>query len=211
MSAQHIVNRRNRSSYTQQWNFHIQHRLTEDLIAEVGYVGNKGTHLTMFTNANTALPGPAPSNPRRPFPILGATSLMDNSASSSYEGLQAKLEKRFSKGLTFRANYAFGKVIDVGGAGFSNSSAPQDPNNVGGDRAISSLDRTHIFSLDYVYQLPFGKGQRFGSNFGWLEDAVLGGWEVTRHSSRRLSGSPFQCRYRPRCGEYRREVHLGKA
>ena len=44
---------------------------------------------------------------------------MDNRASSRYEGIQAKLEKRFAKGLTFRANYSFGKVIDVGGAGFS--------------------------------------------------------------------------------------------
>jgi hypothetical protein len=190
LSAQHIVNRHNKTSYTQQWNLHIQRRLTEDLIAEVGYVGNKGTHLSAFLNANTALPGPGAVDPRRPFPVLGATSLMDNSATATYHGIQAKLEKRFSQGLTFRANYAFGKAMDVGGSGFSRSSSAQDPRNVAGDRAISDLNRKHIFSLDYVYQLPFGKGQRFGSSMNRLADAILGGWEITGILSAR-SGVPF--------------------
>ena len=105
------MNRHNKTSYTQQWNFHIQHRLAEDIIAEVGYVGNKGTHLTMFTNANTALPGPGDPNPRRPYPVLGATSIMTNDATSTYHGLQAKIEKRFQHGLTFAGNYAFGKAL----------------------------------------------------------------------------------------------------
>jgi hypothetical protein len=190
LSAQHIVNRHNKTSYTQQWNFHVQRRLTEDIIAEVGYVGNKGTHLTMFTNANTALPGPGDPNPRRPFPVLGATSIMDNNATSSYHGIQAKIEKRFSKGLTFRANYAFGKVLDNGGSGFGASSAPQNPYDVRADRGLSSLNRTHIFSLDYVYQLPFGRGQRFGTNMNRLADAFIGGWEVTGIFSA-TSGQPF--------------------
>lgn len=190
LSAQHIVNRNNKTSYTQQWNLHVQRRLTDDLLLEVGYVGNKGTHLTSFLNANTALPGPGNPTPRRPFPILGAVSLMDNSSTSIYHGLQAKLEKRFSKGLTFRTNYAFGKVIDIGGSGFSRSSSAQNPNSVGADRATSDLNRKHIFSADYVYQLPVGKGQRFGTNMSRLTDIFLGGWEVTGILTAR-SGTPF--------------------
>lgn len=190
LSAQHIVNRNNKTSYTQQWNFHVQRRLTEDIIAEVGYIGNKGTHLTMFTNANTALPGPGDPNPRRPWPVLGATSIMDNSATSTYEGFQAKIEKRFSQGLTFRANYAFGKALDNGGSGFGASSAPQNPNNTRADKAISSLNRTNIFSFDYVYQLPFGRGRKFGSSMNRAADALLGGWEATGILSA-TSGSPF--------------------
>jgi outer membrane receptor protein involved in Fe transport len=190
LSAQHIVNRNNKTSYTQQWNLHVQRRLTEDIIAEVGYVGNKGTHLTMFTNANTALPGAGDPNPRRPWPVLGATSIMDNSATGSYHGLQAKIEKRFSQGLTFRANYAFGKAIDNGGSGFGASSAPQNPNNTLADKGLSALNRTHIFSLDFVYQLPFGRGQKFGSSINRFADAIVGGWEVTGILSA-TSGRPF--------------------
>jgi outer membrane receptor protein involved in Fe transport len=190
LTDQHIVARDNKTSYTQQWNFTVQRRLTEDLLAEVGYIGNKGTHLTMFINENTALPGPGDVDPRRPYPILGATSEMANWASAHYEGLQAKIEKRFSQGLTFRANYAFGKDIDVGGSGFSQSASPQDPNDFAADRALSNLDRRHIFSLDWVYQLPFGAGRRFGSSFNGFENALFGGWEVTGIMSA-TSGPPF--------------------
>jgi len=190
LQDQHIVNRNNKTSSTQQWNFHVQRRLTEDLILEVGYVGNKGTHLTMFINENTALPGPGDPDPRRPWPVEGATSEMDNVATSTYEGLQAKLEKRFSKGLTFRVNYSFSKTMDVGGSGFGSSTSPQDPNNFKADSALSSLDRAQILSLDWVYHLPFGKGEHFGSSWNGVEQAILGGWEVTGILSA-ISGSPF--------------------
>ncbi len=190
LQDQHIINRNNKTSSTQQWNFHVQRRLTEDLILEAGYVGNKGTHLTMFINENTALPGPGDPGPRRPWPVEGATSEMDNVATSSYNGLQVKLEKRFSQGLTFRVNYSFSKTMDVGGSGFGASTSPQDPNNFKADAALSSLDRAQILSLDWVYQLPFGRGRRFGSSFNGFEQAVLGGWEVTGILSA-TSGSPI--------------------
>jgi outer membrane receptor protein involved in Fe transport len=190
LTDQHIVNRHNKTSYVQQWNFTVQRRLATDLIAEVGYVGNKGTHLSMFINENTALPGPGDPNPRRPYPVLGATSEMDNVASSNYHGIQMKLEKRYSYGLNFTANYAFSKTIDVGGAGFGSSSSPQNPNDFAADRALSTLNRSQIFSLNAVYTLPFGRGKRFGSNFNAFEEALMGGWELTGIVSA-TSGTPF--------------------
>ena len=174
----------------QQWNFTIQRKLSSDIIAEVGYVGNKGTHLSMFINGNTAQPGPGDPDPRRPWPIEGPTSVMDNIASSHYEGLQAKLEKRISYGLTVTANYSFSKTMDVGGSGFGASSSPQDPYDMAADRALSSLDRANIFSLSAIYTLPFGRGRRYGANFNGFEDAILGGWELTGIISA-TSGSPF--------------------
>jgi hypothetical protein len=164
--------------------------LTDNLLAEVGYVGNKGTHLTMFINGNTAQPGPGAVNPRRPWPVLGPTSVMDNTATSAYHGLQAKIEKRFSQGLTFRVNYSYSKTMDVGGSGFSNSQSPQDPYDFKSDAALSSLYRANILSLDWVYQLPFGRGHQIGANFNGFEQALLGGWEVTGIMSA-VSGSPF--------------------
>jgi hypothetical protein len=115
---------------------------------------------------------------------------MDNVASSHYEGLQAKLEKRYSYGLNFTANYSFSKTMDVGGAGFGSSSSPQNPNDMAADRALSSLDRANIFSFNAVYTLPFGRGRHFGSNFNSFEDAILGGWEITGIITA-TSGSPF--------------------
>ena len=178
-NAQHIVPRHNRTSYTQQWNLHVQRQLAEDLLVEVGYVGNRGLKLSTFSNVNTALPGPGEVQPRRPFPQYGPLSEMGNQASSIYHGLQFKIDKRFSKGLSFRLNYAFGKTIDVLGAGFSAAQTAQNPMNILGDRALSDLHRAHNMTFDHIWQLPFGKGKAHGSNMGGVADAFLGGWQLT--------------------------------
>ena len=110
-SAQHTARRDNVMPYTQQWNFGIQRQLAEDLLWEINYVGNKGTNLMSFIDGNNALPGPTASGDviqqRRPFPQhTGAFSENQSDAVSSYHGLTTKLEKRFSKGLTYRLNYS---------------------------------------------------------------------------------------------------------
>ena len=177
--AQHIVNRNNRISYTQQWNLHVQRQLTDSLMVELGYVGTKGDDMASFVNTNTAPPGPGAVNPRRPYPQYGAISIMTNEATSNYHGLQVKAEKRFSEGLSFRANYAWGKTIDTLGAGFSVSKSPQDPHDPEADRALSDLHRSHIFTADYIWELPFGRNRRFGSNMSPMAGAILGGWQLT--------------------------------
>ena len=189
-NAQHIVPRHNRTSYTMQWNFHMQRQLAEDLMVELGYVGTRGLKLSTFSNVNTAPPGPGEVQPRRPFPQYGPLSEMGNQASSIYHGLQFKIEKRFSDGLSFRGNYAWGKTIDVLGAGFSASQTAQNPNDILGDRALSDLHREHAFTFDYVWQLPFGKGKAFGANWNTVTDAVLGGWQLTGIITA-SSGPPF--------------------
>ncbi len=177
--AQHIVNRNNRVSYTQQWNLHVQRQLTDSLMVELGYVGTKGSDMSSFINTNTASPGPGDVDPRRPYPQYGAMSEMTNEADSIYHGLQFKAEKRFAEGLSFRLNYAWGKTIDTLGAGFSASKSPQNPLDPQGDRSLSDLHRLHTFSADYVWQVPIGRNRALGANMGGLANAVLGGWQVT--------------------------------
>lgn len=177
--AQHIVNRNNRISYTQQWNLHVQRQLTDSLMVEIGYVGTKGSKMSSFINRNTAPPGPGLVDPRRPYPQYGAISEMTNEADSIYHGLQFKAEKRFSKGLSFRTNYAWGKTIDTLGAGFSASRSPQNPLDPQGDRSLSDLHRAHTFSADYVWMLPFGRGRALGAGMGTVPNVLFGGWQIT--------------------------------
>ena len=93
---------------------------------------------------------------------------------SNYNGLIATLRKRTSHGLTFDATYTFSKTLDQNisnqnQAGiYSNSYFP----NV--DYGPSLFDRTHIFNFSYVYNLPLGKGHRFGG--GSWTSRLLGGW-----------------------------------
>jgi len=175
--AQHIAGRNRRVSYMQQWNLHLQKEVAGGLVLEAGYVGTKGSKASIFANANTAPPGPGAVQPRRPFPQLGPTSLMTDIASSIYHGLQLKAEKRFSQGLAFLGSYTFSRNINTGGDGFSMSASPQDPTCIECERALSAFHRTNIFAMNFVYELPFGKGKQFGSDLGGAANHILGGWQ----------------------------------
>ncbi|MCI0421407.1 MAG: TonB-dependent receptor, partial [Acidobacteria bacterium] len=158
-SAQHIADRRRRVSYMQQWNLHLQREVAGNLLLEAGYVGTRGSKASVFANANTAPAGPGAVGPRRPFPILGATLTLTDTASSIYHGLQLKAEKRFSEGLAFMGSYTFSRNINTAGDGFGMSNTPQDPTCLECDRALSAFHRKNLFAMNFIYELPLGKGK----------------------------------------------------
>ena len=192
-SSQHTLGRTDRTSYTQQWNIGVQRELAKNLLLDVNYVGTKGTKMPIFINGNQALPGPGtvgcpqlgpatcsgqPDHPR-PFPEANfAFSEITNQANSIYHGLQAKAEKRFSQGLSFLASYTWSKYIDLGGSGFSQSATLQDPNNGQADRALGTFDRRHIFTLSYLYELPFGPRKPFARGSSGVLAKLIEGWQV---------------------------------
>lgn len=156
-SAQHTARRDNAMPYVQQWNLGIQRQLAEDLMWEVNYVGSKGTRLSSFIDGNNALPGPPADGDtiqqRRPHPIhFGAFSENQSDAVSSYHGLTTKLEKRFSRGLSYRMNYSWSKSMDLNSqwGGTSAQNALDKRGSIG----LSDFHRAHIFSADLVWRLP---------------------------------------------------------
>ena len=190
-NSEHTVGRTDRTSYTMQWNLGVQRELARDLLLEVNYVGNGGRKLPIFTNINDPPPGPglvgSPSHPR-PYQFsdplagttgLGAVSQITNLAISNYNGLQVKVEKKFSTGLQFLASYAWSHYIDLGGSGFSQSAAPQNDSNFRADRANGTFDFRHVFTANWYYELPFGRDRRFLAASNRLVNAVLGGWQWT--------------------------------
>jgi hypothetical protein len=193
--AQHTMARNNRTPYSVQWNAGVQRELANNLMLEVEYVGNGGRHMPLFTNENDPLPGPGTVGQPghfRPYqyadPLMGtyptsggfgADSEMDNVATSVYHGLQVKVDKHFANGLQFLASYAWGHYIDEGGSGFSQSSAPQIDNNFAADRGDGTFDFRHIFTGNWVYDLPAGHGRRFLNNSNPVVNTILGGWEFT--------------------------------
>ncbi len=118
-----------------------------------------------------------PSNPAVDYTNLGATSLMTDIASSIYHSLQVKAEKRFSKGLAFLGSYTFSRNLNTGGDGFSGSASPQDPNCIECERALSLFHRKNLFAMNFVYELPFGKGKPYGSDLSGVANHILGGWQ----------------------------------
>jgi hypothetical protein len=183
-----------RTPYIQQYNFGIQYELMKDLLLDVAYVGNKGTKLGGFRNLNqraviTNANG-SQSAGARPFPLLGDIQWMENRVGSSYNSLQARLEKRFSGGLTGMVSYTWGKALtgspdhistSGGGPGFDTGTfrEPQDGLNVGADRGLAEFDIKQRLVASYIYELPFGHGRRFGKDWHRAVDLMLGGWQLT--------------------------------
>jgi len=185
------------------WNLTVQHEITPTLTAEVAYVGNVGRHLFINPNVNQAAAdpncqtdGPGGTSTcddfdsrRQFFPQFGLSQGIYqtcNCDNSSYHALQAKLQKRTSKGLDFLVSYTYGKAMansETGGA-FGNNL------NWWEDHGPANYDRTHTLTISHVWQLPFGRGRHWGTGASKAVDAVLGGWDfsgITRFES----GLPF--------------------
>jgi hypothetical protein len=128
---------------------------------------------------NAPTPAQGPVDPRRLLYKAGFSGNMDggfNMFNSEYNAFQAKLTKRFSKGLQLIGNYTWGRCMDD-----QSSLAEgkyQDIFNRRADWSRCSYDIQHAFKLGYVYDLPFGKGRAFGANWNAFTDAVFGGWAV---------------------------------
>ena len=119
----------------------------------------------------------------------GITSSFVPWANSIYNALQLRIEKRFSQGLWFLVTYSFQKSLDdsslgssgysflTGGAATAEANA-RDPNNLRLDRSLSAFSIPQIAQFSFVYQLPLGRHQRYGSNLSGVADAFLGGWQI---------------------------------
>jgi hypothetical protein len=183
-----------RTPYIQQYNVGVQYELMTDVLLDVAYVGNRGTGLPGFRNLNQRAviqnPDGSQSAGARPYPDFGDIQWMENRVKSDYNSLQARLEKRFTEGLTALVSYTWGSAItdapdhistSGGGAGVDTGTfrEPQDSYNLAAERGPAEFDIEHRFVASYVWELPFGRGRRFGGDWGRAAEFVLGGWQLS--------------------------------
>ena len=122
-----------------------------------------------------------------PYPeFCGSTSASSEPVGfDNYNSLQATFTHRVSLGLVFMASYTYSKFLDdVGGPeewGSINSGGGSIRNyyDLGAEKSIDSTDVPQSLVLNYVYELPVGKGRTFGGGMNAVEDAVAGGWQVS--------------------------------
>ena len=133
----------------------------------------------------------------RPFPQYGAITsncCLENLGQSTYNALQATLERRFRNGLNLLASYTFSKTLTDADSAFPtetgfNSSVfgAQNPYNLKGEKAVSYQDIPHTFVVSYLYELPMGHGKKY-LNHG-VASKVAGGWQIAG-IQRYQAGSP---------------------
>lgn len=126
----------------------------------------------------------------RPNPQFGQIFFFDSGGDSYYHGGFIAIRRRFEKGLDFGFTYTLSKSIDDmsvdpvgastgGGLSTSNSRTPTDVRNFRLDRSRSDFDDRHVIVTNMVYELPFGKGKKWGSSLPGFLNQILGGWGTT--------------------------------
>lgn len=137
----------------------------------------------------------------RPNQQFNRITYLDSGGDSYYHGLQVVVRRRFGRGVGANLTYTLAKSIDNGsidpvgatsGGGLSTttSRAPVDARNFALERARSDFDRRHVFNVAAVWDLPFGKGEKFGGDWHPAINAVLGNWSINGIFTA-MSGEPF--------------------
>lgn len=196
-----------KSPYAMNWNFGVQHNFASNYLVELTYTGNSSVNgfenrelnsISYDWANNLRLTNPAQFNtflgntqPFRPYPNFGSITFRTNGARSNYHAGTVKLEKRFSRGLSFLTFYTYSKGID---SSSSNNLLSRDM-----DRAESQNNRTHQYTGSMNYSIPFGKGRKW-LNRGGVINAIFGNFDMVYlyriQSGDALtfgfSGSPYQ-------------------
>jgi hypothetical protein len=139
----------------------------------------QGTTYMPPVAANPACPGGLQT---RPNCYVANTFSWLFAGNASYHSLNISLVERASRGLTFKANYTYSKVLDLNSAITSSSGTnePQmiyNPYNFALNKGVAAFSLRHQFNANYSYQLPFGQGQHWGSTAHGAMNQIIGGWQ----------------------------------
>ena len=196
-----------RQGRVQQYNVNLERQLPAGLVLTAGYAGSRSSHILVDgLNLNVGSPSacdPASStfNPSYtlgcapgggPFaPKWGAPTFLfpltiansNDVGKAHYDSLQIKAEtKSVRRGLYALLGYTYSKTYDSGmpdGLGtFPGATYFPLPGTSGADWSLSQLNVSHQFTASVTYDLPFGKGKQFGSNWNGAVNAIAGNWEV---------------------------------
>ncbi len=197
-----------RNGMAQRFQAGFQHEFSGRLLVEASYVGNRSYDLTVGTNIVDAVPqqflstrperdqaainflnanvtnpfrGLAPGTTLngsvvqrqqllRPLPHFTGIGSQVFDGSSRYDSAQVRVEKRFSQGYTLLMSYTLSKFRER--ASFLNEQDVQF------EERFNGADRRQRWVISGIWELPFGNGRKWGSNWRGVTDAMLGGWQV---------------------------------
>lgn len=181
---------------TYMWNFNIQRQITPNDLATIAYVGNVGRFLTYDHDINLVPLGLPHADqdllingedtyPYQPFQGFAGVTVRDQIARSNYNSLQFSYRHQTTHGLSMGMNYTWSHTIDNQGYQGESGNNNLDYHDLNRWRGNSSLDRRHILTLDYIYDLPF-----FKNSAGWMKNA-FGSWTVSGITTF-MTGTPLQ-------------------
>jgi hypothetical protein len=168
-----------KTAYLQSWHLTFEREVFRDWLVRAAYAGSKGTGLLQGYQLNPGIYIPGRStllnvdSRRRLAPDWGSIGVRGGFGNSNYNSLQLTLDKRFSRGLTFQANYTWAKSIDYGSGAGTLWPSYNNPFDFSRSRGLSDFHHEHRFVASGVWEMP----RMQGSN-GFTR-TVLGGWNLS--------------------------------
>jgi hypothetical protein len=196
---------------TNQFSLGVQHELAPSTVAVIQYVGMTSWHQNVERSINTLPLGDITDREKvatvsgtnanlyaiYPGFAAGGITQIENSTNSSYHSLQAALRMQARHGLSLQFSYTYAHEIDIqsGDLGSTNQqgsgSELSNPFNTNYDRGSGTIDQRHVFSANYIYDLPF-----FLHSQSAIARSVLGGWQISGITAAN-SGHPVNVTYSP--------------
>jgi hypothetical protein len=183
-----------RDLYAEDWGLTFEHDLPSNFLMTVQYIGSRGVRLFSRGGVNFCISKPDPNtgvctralDPFYPDPTgktptldpFGSVDYKSNIGASTYHGLLASLERRFTNGLSFQGRYTWSHAINDGSVGGGESNGPENVNCLRCDKGPSVFDVRNSITANAVYELPFGKGKPY-LNGGGAVNKIIGGWSVS--------------------------------
>ena len=176
------------NGYLYQASLDIQRQFGNNLMLDIGYLGTFGHKLPApdaqsIDQVPTNLLGAGNTQDLRPFPQFSNVQIIAaDIGASKYDGLNIGIDKRYSNGLLFKANYTYSKFMDNTDsrnelAAYPGTDSFTNYYNQANDWGLSGNDIRHRFVFSTVYELPVGRNRQFKINNRAL-DLVVGGWSI---------------------------------
>ncbi len=183
-----------KNHYSHQWNVEVQKELTSSLVASVSYVGSVDRHLPITGKDNNS-PEPGGAGLDRPFPWAQTALEGTSRGTSSFNAMEARVDKHIANGISFGTGLTWSKSMDNGAGGlYGAETGPQGMadfqiyNDVNANRGESANSLKFIYYGWGIAELPFGKGKAYLTH--GVGNWVLGGWQVNTNISAH-SGAPL--------------------
>ncbi|CAN5665315.1 hypothetical protein BH18ACI5_BH18ACI5_03400 [soil metagenome] len=193
----------NQSGSVQSWHVTIQREILPKLLVDIGYIGNISRNMMVLGDYNQARPNAPTENTalqaRRPIQGFQDIQIAFDGGKGDYHALQAKVEKRYSNGLYLLNSFTWSRARDNASGHLETQNGDNSRVNyrdIEADFSTSGYDQPLNNTTSVVWEVPFGKGRRFGTNMSGVMDGILGGWRIVAINSM-TSGLPVNLTYTP--------------
>jgi len=182
-----------RPAVSNQWNLNVQKQFGQSTTFQIGYVGQRTTHLMvpmpyfqkqLLPNGTVAPTRFLAGNPSL-INSIGQISGTASNGNQTYHALQVVWQKRLSSGLQYSAAYTWSKCMSdaigyygAGGQSGSQSAYWQNVYDAASEWGPCFYDVSHVGTGNIIYELPFGRGRAFGTNMNKFANGIVGGWQV---------------------------------